>query len=107
MELGATVCTVSNPSCSTCPVRSVCLAHKLTARSHHKASGVDTTTTDDDDDVKGAKPLPKPLLLPSVSGEAGVPPGRACACTVCEVGDDGMAVVPLAVTEFPRKALKT
>ena len=34
-------------------------------------------------------------------------PGPACACTVCEVGEDGMAVVPVAVTEFPRKALKT
>lgn len=105
MELGATVCTVSNPSCSTCPARSVCLAHKLTARPHHEASGVDTTTAEDD--VKGAKSLPKSLPLSSVSGEPGIPPGRACTCTVCEVGDDGMAVVPLTVTDFPRKAVKT
>ena len=27
MELGATVCTPSNPSCKTCPVRSACDAH--------------------------------------------------------------------------------
>ncbi|CAM9722567.1 unnamed protein product, partial [Laminaria digitata] len=130
MELGATVCTVSNPSCYTCPAKTICLAHNLTARSqhkpstttdtivkssHHNTSGEGTTTTADHV-KKGAKstplpkslPLPKPLPVPtSTSGEPGVPPGQACACTVCEVGEDGMAVVPLTVTEFPRKALKT
>lgn len=105
MELGATVCTVSSPSCSTCPVKSICLAHKLTASPQRKASGEGTTSTDGN--VEGAKSSPKSLPLPGVSGEPGVPPGRACTCTVCEVGGDGMAEVPLAVTEFPRKALKT
>lgn len=28
MELGATICTVQNPNCSSCPVRVNCLAHK-------------------------------------------------------------------------------
>ncbi|CBJ29881.1 conserved unknown protein [Ectocarpus siliculosus] len=63
MELGATVCTVKNPSCSACPVRTSCFAKKLTS-----------------------------------AGSKG--PKHA-------VGEDGMAVVPTAVTDFPRKAAKT
>ena len=31
MELGATLCTPKTPSCSACPLKSICLARKLNA----------------------------------------------------------------------------
>lgn len=90
MELGATVCTAKNPSCSTCPVQASCLARKLVASANPAPRLLDGTSTD------GAKSSDAP---PSVS--------EACGCTVCEVTGGGLAVLPLAVTEFPRKAAKT
>ncbi|CAH0517261.1 unnamed protein product [Peronospora belbahrii] len=37
MELGATVCTVQNPQCSDCPVKSVCLALEKTSAAKLKS----------------------------------------------------------------------
>ncbi|CAM9855582.1 unnamed protein product [Ectocarpus fasciculatus] len=115
MELGATVCTVKNPSCSTCPVRTSCFAEKLTSAgskgSKYAASSArgtafgagssSSSSSSSSGSSKVAKPSPSSVVSRQ-NGELG-----ACGCTVCEVGEDGMAVVPTAVTDFPRKAAKT
>ncbi|CAN0486137.1 unnamed protein product [Ectocarpus sp. 12 AP-2014] len=111
MELGATVCTVKNPSCSACPVRTSCLADKLTSAgskgTKHAASSTRGTvfavvnSSSSSSSNWMAKPSPSSVVSRE-NGELG-----ACGCTVCEVGEDGMAVVPMAVTDFPRKAAKT
>ncbi|ETN05689.1 A/G-specific adenine glycosylase [Phytophthora nicotianae INRA-310] len=45
MELGATMCTVQNPRCSDCPVRSVCLAYEEanTVKSRTESTLVEST----------------------------------------------------------------
>lgn len=91
MELGATVCTVKSPSCSTCPLKSVCLAWKLVGELTPERSGKVCKT----DFVKRVN------KRTSESGQ------RGCRCGVCEAGEDGMAVLPSAVTDYPRKAVKT
>lgn len=110
MELGATVCSVKSPSCSTCPVRTSCLAHKLVAAgpkellseasSRQDVTSTAVTITSGGSRSKRAKPVSEDKTPPS-DGQS------TCGCPVCEVGEDGMAVMPADVTDFPRKAPKT
>lgn len=121
MELGATVCTVKSPDCSACPVKASCLAHKLTAAGPGGTKGLKLEPISTDDSAStGATKAPQSmpaLASPSRSrasqGEAQAKASDAfrdsakCGCDVCEAGDDGMAVLPVAVTDYPRKAAKT
>lgn len=132
MELGATVCTAKSPDCSACPVKASCLAHKLTtAAGDGQTGGLKSEAASKESSSStsmGAKaPQTKPAF-PSSSSSSSSPSstttpsrGRApasslpdssregaeCGCTVCELGEDGMAAMPEAVTDFPRKAAKT
>lgn len=93
MELGATVCTVKSPSCSACPLQDACLARKLTA---------DTASNESSGSRVGRRR--KSAEFPMNSSRV---PGQSCRCEVCEVDDEGLAELPLEVTDFPRKAAKT
>lgn len=111
MELGATVCSVKSPSCSTCPLRISCLAHELTAdgpkgpRSEASSEeGVPAVTIGNGGSRKRAQSLAK---ISSEDKASLFDEQNACGCAVCEVGEDGMAVMPMAVTDYPRKAPKT
>jgi len=117
MELGATVCTVKSPSCGACPVRGSCLAHKLTAagakvakRPKSEATGTPFTTGSGGVEAEGARKGGTALPAPCSSPERRAPIAgleNSCGCDVCEPGEDGLAVLPAAVTDFPRKATKT
>eukprot|EP00752_Nemacystus_decipiens_P009795 g8744.t2 len=127
MELGATVCTAKSPDCSACPVKASCLAHKLTAAAAEDSDGAKIpppkqSSSKDGRTSERAKDLSTRVAVPSSSStttasasseEAPAASSNAphqdtkCGCPVCEVGDDGMATVPEAVTDFPRKAAKT
>ena len=100
MELGATVCTAKSPDCSACPVKASCLAHKLTAAAagSGETKGLKTKA--------GAARSPRRRASAAAASGASRA-GATCGCTVCEAGQDGTAVVPEAVTDFPRKAAKT
>lgn len=131
MELGAMVCTPKSPSCSTCPVRETCLAHALTVprdqvlRLEPPQKSENSTILLYGDE---RRPCPFPAKrsaaqrkgngvrndsLPaegqyitqretdSGSGE------QSCGCGVCKLDEDGLAVLPWAVTDFPQKAIKT
>lgn len=114
MELGATVCSVKSPSCSTCPVRTSCLAHKLTApgptglksetSSEERGTATAVTISSGGSRSKITKRAPK---TPSGDKTPFSDEQNKCGCSVCEVGEDGMAVMPVAVTDYPRKAPKT
>lgn len=107
MELGATVCSVKSPSCSTCPVRTSCLAHKLTVAEPKgpkpEASSGEGVTPTAGRRGKGGKPI----STDSSEEKTPLSDEQTCGCAVCEVGEDRMAVVPVAVTDYPRKAAKT
>lgn len=95
MELGATVCTVKSPSCTACPLGKICRARALTAdeTQHQLADAAVSSAT-----VQGSKE------------EGGVDSGtgeQSCSCSVCRLDDDGLPVLPLAVTDFPLKSAKT
>lgn len=122
MELGATVCTAKSPDCSACPVRASCLAHKLTAAGPRGLDGLkpEAASTGGSDSITGAKALktrtafPPPSSSSSSTSFQGKAPASStsttstkCGCAVCEVGEDGTAALPAAVTDFPRKAAKT
>eukprot|EP00903_Cladosiphon_okamuranus_P013359 g12451.t1 len=124
MELGATVCTAQSPDCSACPVKASCLAYKLTAAGAGEARHLkpETAPAESSGTPTGAKALQARPAFPSSSSSfpppcrGRAPPaaspgasreGAKCGCTVCEVGEDGMAAMPEAVTDFPRKAAKT
>lgn len=116
MELGATVCTVSSPGCSACPVQASCLAHRLTAAGSGGTKGLKADAISKKGSAStGSKALQTGTSSAAISsqGEASamsstaVSRDRTCGCAVCEVGGDGMAAMPVAVTDFPRKAAKT
>ncbi|KAL4166960.1 hypothetical protein KRP22_012447 [Phytophthora ramorum] len=80
MELGATVCTVQNPQCSDCPVKSVCLAYE---------------------EAKKLKPKPESPVSPQLPAESSSP------CSICDYTrvaewDDSQP----EVTKYPLKAKK-
>lgn len=124
MELGATVCTVKSPSCAACPVRGSCLANKLTTASAEKLRGQVKPQAGSQHGTaakaaNGSSGTKRPKLSSTpvssrvemgkrpVPGEKQEEGQRTCCCDVCEVGEDGMATIPTAVTDFPRKAAKT
>ncbi|TMW62194.1 hypothetical protein Poli38472_009687 [Pythium oligandrum] len=47
MELGATMCTVQNPQCATCPVRSSCLAYEESQQRREKPGLIEYETETD------------------------------------------------------------
>ena len=128
MELGATVCTAKSPECSACPVKASCLAHKLTAAAGSSGGGTkrpkpevaaaskDGSASIGAIDLSTTASIPSSSFSSSSSSRASDQAAAStiashedtkCGCPVCEVGDDGMAAMPEAVTDFPRKAAKT
>ncbi|CAM9221171.1 unnamed protein product [Scytosiphon promiscuus] len=124
MELGATVCTVKSPSCTDCPVQTSCLANKLTTAVAGRPQGGSKphVASQESAAAKAAKSnsgpkRPKLMSTPVISGrrvgkrsvpaEKQAEERRTCCCDVCEVAEDGLATMPTAVTDFPRKAAKT
>ncbi|CAN0048926.1 unnamed protein product, partial [Sphacelaria rigidula] len=108
MELGATVCTAKSPSCSACPLKDACLARALTSGEPRKTSpsGVPHGGEEmDANKTKREKVTKMELEFANASVKAAG--GGDCGCDVCELGEDGLAELPLEVTEFPRKAAKT
>ena len=72
MELGATVCTPSNPQCGACPVKTHCLASRQAAANERRAAP--------------AVVLPA-MALPAArvgKGKAPAHPSGLRGCTVCE-----------------------
>lgn len=128
MELGATVCTVKNPSCSACPISNTCRARALTTIGQ-KPQSKDISTVS----VDGAQSLTAVVQHSGTLRNSGdkvikregrgdngsgvhykAPKGvelrggrQTCGCAVCEVDEDGRVLLPLAVTDFPRKSAKT
>lgn len=102
MELGATVCTVKSPMCSSCPLQDTCLARILTTETQATAAAVASPPHNLTGGIQKNKKKKKQ------SGESGSnEQGGSCGCDVCEIGEDGLVELPREVTEFPRKAAKT
>ncbi|CAN0384196.1 unnamed protein product [Hapterophycus canaliculatus] len=124
MELGATVCTVKSPSCTACPVRTSCLANKLATAAAGQLNGqfnpqagsqqgATARPTNSNSRTKRPNLSPAPVVSRMEARKRPVleqkreEEQRTCCCDVCEIGEDGMATLPTAVTDFPRKAAKT
>lgn len=82
MELGATICTPTNPSCATCPVQDVCFAHQLVqASQQQKATNL----------ISGSRQ----------KGSSGSEPQQTC-----EICGDIEDTPDVSVTRFPQKVAK-
>lgn len=90
MELGATLCTAQNPSCSSCPVREYCHAHQefednqnKHKEAFQKKGKIKTEVSDGSEDAKQLQ-----------------------RCTVCEDWEE-VNTPTTTVMKYPRKVKKT